>query len=428
MRVVYLAAGAGGMICGSCLRDNRLAATLIRQGRDILLIPLYTPLRTDEENVASQKVLFGGVNAYLQHLSPLFGYLPRFVRGWFDSRYVFDRIADRAGASRPADLGALTVSVLRGEEGRQRAELEGVVDAIRELKPDLINLPNLLLIGLARRLRQAIGVPIVCTLSGEDIFTDAMTEPHRSQARALIRERAAELDGFIALTRYYAGHATRLYGLPADRVRVVPLGVAPIEAAAGLAPRDPSRPFEIGYLARICREKSLHRLVRVFLSLREQGRDCRLHVAGYVGALDREYLASLQREIAQAGAGDRVVMHGEVSHDAKIAMLRSLHAFSVPADYPEAKGLSIIEALSAGVPVVQPAHGSYVEFVNDTGGGVLYRPGDEVALARELTALMDDEPRRLALARAGRDGARTLYSDEAQAQAAWAYYESVARR
>ena len=52
MRVVYLIAGAGGMYCGSCLRDNRLAATLIKQGRDVVLVPLYTPIRTDEADVS----------------------------------------------------------------------------------------------------------------------------------------------------------------------------------------------------------------------------------------------------------------------------------------------------------------------------------------------------------------------------------------
>ena len=60
MRVAYLAAGAGGMICGSCLRDNRLAATLIDQGRDVVLVPLYTPLCTDETDVSRGPVFYGG--------------------------------------------------------------------------------------------------------------------------------------------------------------------------------------------------------------------------------------------------------------------------------------------------------------------------------------------------------------------------------
>ena len=56
MRIAYLAAGAGGMYCGSCMRDNRLAAALIAQGRDVVLIPLYTPLKTDEPDVSTGPV------------------------------------------------------------------------------------------------------------------------------------------------------------------------------------------------------------------------------------------------------------------------------------------------------------------------------------------------------------------------------------
>ncbi len=62
MRIAYLIAGAGGMYCGSCLRDNRLAATLIAQGRDVVLMPLYTPIRTDEVDVSETHVYYGGIN------------------------------------------------------------------------------------------------------------------------------------------------------------------------------------------------------------------------------------------------------------------------------------------------------------------------------------------------------------------------------
>ncbi|MCZ6539665.1 MAG: glycosyltransferase family 1 protein, partial [Chloroflexi bacterium] len=52
MKVAYLTAGAGGMYCGSCMRDNTLAAALLRSGRDVVLIPIYSPIRTDEADVS----------------------------------------------------------------------------------------------------------------------------------------------------------------------------------------------------------------------------------------------------------------------------------------------------------------------------------------------------------------------------------------
>ena len=47
LRIAYLAAGAGGMLCGSCIHDNALVRALQQQGHNALLLPIYTPLRTD---------------------------------------------------------------------------------------------------------------------------------------------------------------------------------------------------------------------------------------------------------------------------------------------------------------------------------------------------------------------------------------------
>ena len=60
-KVVYLTAGAGGMYCGSCLRDNALAAGLSALGWDVTLLPLYTPIRVDEEDRSVDQVFFGNV-------------------------------------------------------------------------------------------------------------------------------------------------------------------------------------------------------------------------------------------------------------------------------------------------------------------------------------------------------------------------------
>ena len=72
MRLAYIAAGAGGMYCGSCMHDNTLAAALMRRGVDVALIPTYTPLRTDEESVSLDRVFYGGINVFLQEKLGLF--------------------------------------------------------------------------------------------------------------------------------------------------------------------------------------------------------------------------------------------------------------------------------------------------------------------------------------------------------------------
>ena len=78
--------------------------------------------------------------------------------------------------------------------------------------------------------------------------------------------------------------------------------------------------------------------------------------------------------------------------------------FSVPAPYQEPKGFTILEAMAAGVPVVQPAHGAFTEMVQKTGGGLLVKPDDAARARRRHLAAVPGSARRVALGRHGAGG------------------------
>ena len=160
MRILALTAGAANMYCGSCLRDNALAAELMAQGHDVTLMPLYTPTLTDEVNVSSKRVLFGGISVYLeQHLAP-FRFTPAWLDRLWDSLPVLKAASRRSIAVSPRHLGELTISMLRGEHGAQRKEFHKLVDWLRtEPKPDVVTIPNSLLISLARPMKDALDCP-----------------------------------------------------------------------------------------------------------------------------------------------------------------------------------------------------------------------------------------------------------------------------
>lgn len=425
MKVVYLAAGAAGMICGSCLRDNRLAATLRAQGRDVSLWPLYTPIRTDEVDVSRRRVHWGGIGAYLREKVRPLATLPGWVTRPLASPRLLSWLSRFAGSTRAEDLGALTVSMLKGEHGPQRAEVEPLVEALKRERPDLVNLPDLMLLGVAGTLKRALGVPVVCTLSGEDVFVDALPQPWRSEALARIREAAAEVDAFIAVTRYCATHFIGHFALPADRVHVAPLGVDTEVFAPGTPP--PASPKVISYLSRQCREKGLDLLVDAFERLAGSEPDVRLRIAGYCGPGDREYARKLQERVRSIGLSSRVDWLGEIGLEEKVGLLRSSHVFSVPSRYVETKGLPVLEAMSCGVPVVQPAHGSYFELVEESGGGLTFPPGDVEALAVALRRLIRDVELRRGLAEQGRAAVVRGWTHVRMAQRTWEIYEAVVR-
>ncbi|HMX30068.1 MAG TPA: glycosyltransferase family 1 protein, partial [Blastocatellia bacterium] len=128
MRVLYLTAGAAGMYCGSCLRDNALASELLRQGHDVMLLPLYTPPKTDEPSVSSDKVFFGGISVYLEQQSAIFRHTPRWLDKLWDSSFALKAAAKRSIAVDPDSLSELTISILKGELGHQRKEIAKFID------------------------------------------------------------------------------------------------------------------------------------------------------------------------------------------------------------------------------------------------------------------------------------------------------------
>ncbi len=428
MKIAYVAPGAAGMYCGTCIHDNTLAAALMELGHDVALVPLYTPIRTDEPPVAMPGIFYGAVNVYLQQALRLFRRTPRGLDRIFDSGAMLGLASRLAGSTDAASLGPLTLSVLRGEEGRQRKELARLTAWLAEFRPDVVHLGNGLLIGLARGIHRATGAPVVSGLTGEDLFLDGLPEPHGSEVLEELRRRAAELAGFVAPSRYYAARMQELLAVPAERIHVVPLGLN-LRHFEAPQRQDGDAPVSIGYLARICPEKGLHVLVDAFRRLvREPGAETvRLEVGGWVARRERSYLAALEQRLRGAGLGGRIAIHGELDAAAKRAMLRRIDLFSVPTTYREPKGLSVLEALAHGVPVVQPRHGAFPELIEATGGGLLVEPGSAAALATALLELVRDPERRRQLGRRGRAAVEGQFDSRRMAERTVAVYRQLAK-
>jgi len=373
------------MYCGSCLRDNAMATELMKRGHDVLLLPVYTPTLTDEPNVSRDHVVLGGISAYLEQYVPLFRKTPRWLDRLWDSKTALNLATRRSISTNPKMLGEMTVSVLKGEGGFQRKEIDKFIDWVKdEAPPDIVNLPYTLLLGLAGPIKQALKTPILCTLQGEDLFLDNLQEPYRKQSLNLIRDHLQHIDLFLSVSEYYAEFMPGYLGIPRDKIRVVPIGINPEDFeqrnSAG------SGPFTVGFFGRIAPEKGLHVLAEAYRILRQSGElpDARLEAAGYMAADGKPYLEAIQKRLQDAGLGGEFHYRGVLERAEKIAFLRGLDVMSMPATYDEPKGVSLLEAMACGVPLVQPRRGAFTEIVERTGGGLLVQPDDPQSLAEGI--------------------------------------------
>ncbi len=428
MRIHYFTAGAAAMYCGSCLRDNALAAELIRQGHNVLLLPVYTPTRTDELNVSQHKIFFGGVSVYLEERLPLFRRLPRLLDRLWDSEAVLKLLSRLSIHTDPQSLGALTVSMLQGEDGHQKKEFEKLLEWLqRQPRPDVVSLPFTLLIRMAAPLKRALGCAVCCTLQGEDLYLEGLAEPFRTQALDLIRSHLGDVDAFLAVSDYYASFMKDYLGLPAEKIHVAPIGIN-LQGYPQSPRPAPGAPFTLGYFARVAPEKGLHTLAEAYRILRcERGLPpSRLEAAGYLGPEYRSYLRKIEAQMKQWGLGGEFQYRGELDREGKIRYLQSLSVLSTPTSYHDPKGIFVLEAMACGTPVVQPGHGAFPEILGKTGGGILFESGNVASLVDAMESLWRNPARAAELGRSGHSGVRRHYHVSGMAARALQVYANAA--
>jgi glycosyltransferase involved in cell wall biosynthesis len=418
MRVAFVTSGAAGMYCGSCMRDNTLVAALRTLGHDALLIPTYTPIRTDEPDVSEPRVFFGGINVYLQQKSWLFRHTPWLLDRLLDLPRLLRWVSRFVVRTRYSDLGEITVSMLQGRDGKQRKEVAKLTGWLAaEVKPEVVIFSNALLSGIIPELKRVLGVPVLVTLQGDDIFLDALPDPYRQKCIALLRRNDAAIDGYICTSRYYADFMAGHLGLPRDKMHVVYPG---LNLAGHGGPRGVRRdpPLAIGYFARVCPEKGFHNLVDAFIQMRKtsDAPPCKLRASGWLGENNRAYFNEQVTKLKAAGlAGDFEYVDCP-THADKVRFLQSIDVLTVPTTYREPKGLYVLEAWANGVPVVKPGHGTFPELIEATGGGLIVPPDDTAALAAGLRHALDDHDFRDRAGRAGEAAVRTRFTAAVMAE------------
>ncbi|MGI8966908.1 MAG: glycosyltransferase family 4 protein, partial [Limisphaerales bacterium] len=342
---------------------------------------------------------------------------------------LLNSAANFASKTRAQDLGDLTFSMLRGEEGNQARELNDLISWLKQTgKPDLISLSNGLLIGLARKLKRELKVPIVCSLQGEDFFLNSLLTDYREKAWKLLAQRAVDVDLFIAPSIYFASVMRERLNFPSNKIKVVWNGInlCGFEKRSQNSEARSQKPV-LGFFARLCHEKGLPTLVDAYIEIRKRNRvtNLKLKIGGSFGPADEPIVNEQKEKLRAAGVLAEVEFHPNLNRQDKIKFLKLLTVFSVPALYGEAFGLYVIEALAAGIPVVQPRHAAFPELMEATNGGILYEPTDLLGLADGIEELLLNPEKVKMIGEAGQKSVFEKFSVEKMAAEIVKIYQSL---
>lgn len=429
MKVAHIIPGSGGSFyCGNCLRDAKYMKALHDLGKQVIKVPMYLPLFEDAHDLNDVPVFYGAVDIYLKQRFPIFRHTPAFVDKMLNSKSILHLAAQNAGSTRAKGLEEMTVSMLLGEEGLQKDELERLVIWLRdEAKPDVVHLSNALLLGLVRRIKEEVGIPVVCSLQDEDVWVDVMSDKHRDEVWQLMEERGREVDAFISVSGFYASEMLKRMHIHDHQLHVNYIGVD----AADYQVRDirEKEPM-IGFISRMSEDIGLGVLVDAFIHLKEDKKfeSVKLKITGGKTNDDKAFIKEQKKKIADAELEKDVLWVEEFEGPSRPEFFNSVSVLSVPVLNGEAFGLYQLEALASGIPIVQPALGAFPEVVGLSEGGITYHPNSPKKLAKAWKSILLDKDKLAELSEKGLAGVKEHFDIHKQAKKLVDIYEQVVQK
>lgn len=381
------------------------------EGIDISAIPLYLPPIAEEfgEEIEKQ-VFFGAISMYLHEKVKMFENMPLFLKKIVDAPPFLRMAARKAGTTRAEGFEETTIAMIKGNDPSRDNEIARLSKHIcASGQSDIIHLSNVLIIGLASQLRNSCSASIICSLQNEDDWIDQMREPYRSEAWKLIGGESPNVDLFISPSHYFKELIIRKTGIQADKIQVVPSG---LDVHNPGVKRTTNSIPAIGYFSRLSYQNGLDKLVDAFIHLKNEEKipGLQLHLCGGYTGDNKSFIREQFRKIKDSNLDSVVKIYSSHRGKQKEEFFNSIDVMSVPVRKHDAYGLYILEANSAGVPVVQPATGAFPEIIGVTNGGITYLPDSVEALADALYKLLSDKQKLNELSRSGIDAVRNKLS------------------
>jgi glycosyltransferase involved in cell wall biosynthesis len=392
MNIIHIIPGSGGSFyCGNCLRDSKIFEAIRAEGHDAIKVPMYLPLFAHDTINKEIPVFYGAISIYLKQNFRLFRHAPVWMDNLLNSGPMLRFAASMANSTRATGLEDMTISMLLGEHGQQKDELEKMVHWLEtHIKPDVIHISNALLLGLAHKLKERLKVPVICSLQDEDVWVDDMHDDMAEKVWRLMCEKTKDVDLFIPVSQYFASFIKDRLCIPDEKMEILHLGV---DSEDYLFSDASAKARNIGYLSRLCNENGLGVLIDAFILLKKMNgyEDVRLLLTGGYTADDKSFIKEQKRKIHDAGLTGSVEFIPEFEGEARKDFLKRVQMLSVPVLKGEAFGIYLLEAMASGIPVVQPALGAFPEIIKKSGGGVIYPENTPEHLVHALATLLTDQ-------------------------------------
>lgn len=390
MKIVHIIPGSGGSFyCGNCLRDSKIIQSIRKLNSDAIVLPMYLPLFSNGKN-QEVPVFYGAISIYLKQLYPIFRRFPKCFDRLLDSKPMLKLAARMANSTRATGLEEMTVSMLMGEDGNQHKELERMIDWIENhYNADVIHISNALLLGLAKRIKQRLNIPIVCSLQDEDVWVDVMSDKYRENVWQLIRTKSEDVSLFLSVSNYYTEFMKEKLQISNNKIKTIYPGVDPNDYHYI---NSSDKPRNIGFLSRLCKENGLDILIDVFIKLKSNKENelTKLLLSGGYTADDKKFIHEQKQKIKKAELEDFVIWIDNFDSEERNSFFSQISVLSVPVRNGEAFGIYLIEAMASGIPIVQPDLGAFPEIINLSKGGLIYDENNSDSLSQALSNILND--------------------------------------
>ncbi len=386
---------------------------------------MYLPLFSDEHDLNDIPIFYGAISIYLKQVYPIFRRAPKWFDNMLNSKPMMKLAASMAGSTRAKGLEDMTLSMLLGEQGQQKEELDQMVNWIAEhCKPDIIHISNALLLGLAKRLKEKIGVPVLCSLQDEDVWIDPMQPEFQKKIWNLMNERSEDVDILVAVSSYFAEVMKERMRIPVDKLKTIHLGVD-MEDYTFISTKDKER--NVGYISRMCHENGFDIVVDAFIALKKKPgfEDVKLIATGGSTGDDAKFIKQQKQKLKKNNLMDSFEILPEFEDKAVHEFFKKVSLVSVPVRIGEAFGMYLLESMASGVPVVQPALGAFPEIIEIAGGGVTYMPNSPEKLSETWAGLLSNPDKLEKLSRDGFEGTDRKFNIHNHAKEIITLYESL---